>query len=168
MQPTSNRCPFLPSGPRCRMSTNCSPATKWSRLMRDLAEHDPNRIVIVDAPPLHAGTEAGVLARMVGQVVMLVEADKTPQAIGSRRVHQLKGCETVSHGSEQGTTAFVRSVAYGYGYGYGTKGVRRGCTRIFSACLESRSSFRLMRRFFFPEQRAQARAVVSAVRARAG
>ena len=42
------------------------------QLARDLAEHDPSRIVIIDAPPLHAGTEAGVLARLVGHVVMLV------------------------------------------------------------------------------------------------
>ena len=64
--------------------------------MRELAEHDPNRIVIVDAPPLHAGTEAGVLARMVGHVVVLVEADKTPQASVADALHQLKGCESVS------------------------------------------------------------------------
>ena len=54
-----------------------------ARLVRELSEHDPDRIVIVDAPPLHAGTEASVLAHMVGHVVVLVEADKTPQALGN-------------------------------------------------------------------------------------
>ncbi len=61
------------------------------KLMRELAEHDPNRIVIVDAPPLHAGTEASVLARMVGHVVVLVEADKTPQSIRGGRVASAEG-----------------------------------------------------------------------------
>ena len=64
--------------------------------MRELAERDPNRIVIVDAPPLHAGTEAGVLARIVGHVVVLVEADKTAQSTVEDALHQLKGCESVS------------------------------------------------------------------------
>ena len=59
--------------------------------MRELSEQDPDRIVIVDAPPLHAGTEASVLARMVGHVVVLVEADKTPQASRSGGVAPAQG-----------------------------------------------------------------------------
>ena len=67
-----------------------------ARLMRELAEYDPDRIVIVDAPPVHAGTEASVLARMAGHVVVVIEEDKTPQASVADSLHQLKGCDSVS------------------------------------------------------------------------
>lgn len=95
---------------------------KMSRTMRELAERDPNRIVIVDAPPLHAGTEAGVLARMVGHIVVLVEADKTAQSSVEDALHQLKGCESVSMILNKARRRASDHVAYGYGYGYGTQG----------------------------------------------
>lgn len=95
---------------------------KMIELMRDLAHHDPNRIVIVDAQPLHAGTEASVLARIVGQVVMLVEADKTPHATVTEAISQLKGCETVSLVLNKARRRSSDRASYGYGYGYGSQG----------------------------------------------
>jgi protein-tyrosine kinase len=113
---------FLPSGKMLPNVDELFASEKMSRMMRELAERDPNRIVIVDAPPLHAGTEAGVLARMVGHVVMLVEADKTPQSSVSDALHQLKGCESVSMILNKARRRSSDHVAYGYGYGYGSQG----------------------------------------------
>jgi exopolysaccharide/PEP-CTERM locus tyrosine autokinase len=113
---------LLPSGRMLPNVDELFASDKMARLMRELAEHDPNRIVIVDAPPLHAGTEASVLARMVGQVVVLVEADKTPQSCVSDALHQLKGCGTVSLVLNKARRRSSDHVAYGYGYGYGSQG----------------------------------------------
>ena len=110
---------FLPSGRMLPNVDELFASDKMTRLMRELAEHDPNRIVIVDAPPLHAGTEAGVLARMVGHVVVLVEADKTPQSTVADALHQLKGVESVSMILNKARRRSSDHVAYGYGYGYG-------------------------------------------------
>lgn len=113
---------FLPSGPRLPNVDELFASDRMARLIRDLAEQDADRIIIVDAPPLHAGTEAGVLARMVGHVVVLVEADKTPQASVADALHQLKGCESVSMVLNKARRRSSDHVAYGYGYGYGTQG----------------------------------------------
>lgn len=110
---------FLPSGRMLPNVDELFASDKMMRIMRELADHDPNRIVIVDAPPLHAGTEAGVLARMVGHVVVLVEADKTPQSSVADALHQLKGIDSVSMILNKARRRSSDHVAYGYGYGYG-------------------------------------------------
>lgn len=89
---------------------------KMARVMRELAACDPNRIVIVDAPPMHAGTEASVLARMAGQVVVVIEEDKTPQAALMNSLHQLKGCESVSLILNKARRGLADHAMYGYGY----------------------------------------------------
>ena len=113
---------ILPSG---RMQPNVDEllaSDKMIRLAKERADHDPNRIVIVDGPPVHAGTEAGVLARMVGHVVVLVEADQTPQASVADALHQLKGCESISMVLNKVRRRSSDHAIYGYGYGYGSQG----------------------------------------------
>jgi protein-tyrosine kinase len=95
---------------------------RMKQMLHDLAEHDPNRIVVIDAPPLHAGTEASVLARMVGQVVVLVEADKTPQATVTEALQQLQDCTSVSLVLNKARRRANERGVYGYGYGYGATG----------------------------------------------
>ncbi|MFU8816270.1 MAG: AAA family ATPase [Pseudomonadales bacterium] len=88
-------------------------------VMRSLAEMDPTRVVIVDAPPLLATTEAAVLARQVGQVVLVVEANKTPQDTVAQAIAQLEGCSNVSLVLNK--TTGKSASGYGYGYGYGSE-----------------------------------------------
>jgi protein-tyrosine kinase len=86
-------------------------------LMAGLAEYDKNRVLVVDGPPLIATTEASVLARGMGQVVMVVEANKTPQAAVEQAAAQLEGCQSVSMLLNKASAS--SSSGYGYGYGYG-------------------------------------------------
>ena len=108
---------FLPCGRMLPNVDELFASDRMARLVRELSEQDPDRIVIVDAPPLHAGTEASVLARMVGHVVVLVEADKTPQASVAEALHQLKGCDSVSMVLNKARRRSSDHIAYGYGYG---------------------------------------------------
>jgi len=50
-------------------------------LLRELADPDPKRVIIFDSPPLMAASEASVLASQMGQVVVVVEADKTSEGL---------------------------------------------------------------------------------------
>jgi protein-tyrosine kinase len=88
-------------------------------VLRALAEADPTRVVIFDAPPLLATTEAAVLARQVGQVVLVVEANKTPQSTVAEAIAQLEGCSNVSLVLNK--TTGQNAAGYGYGYGYGSE-----------------------------------------------
>jgi len=114
----------LLSGARLPNVDELFASDKMIQLMRDLALHDPNRIVIIDAQPLHAGTEASVLARIVGQVIMLVEADRTPQSTVTEALQHLKGCDNVSLvlNKARRRSSDRSNYGYGYGYGYGSQG----------------------------------------------
>ncbi|XOV81787.1 MAG: AAA family ATPase [bacterium] len=88
-------------------------------LLSGLASFDSNRILIVDGPPLIATTEAAVLARRMGQVVLVVEANKTPQSAVEQAAAQLEGCQLVSSLLNKATGSNNAGYGYGYGYGYG-------------------------------------------------
>ncbi len=110
------RLSVLPAGGHTDLIDELYASELMGFITRDLAESDPDRVVIFDAPPLLATTEAAVLARHMGQVVVVVEANKTPQDAVSRSIEQLEGCANVSLILNK--TSHRESGAYSYGYGY--------------------------------------------------
>ena len=68
---------ILPAGRRHSHSTELLASDGMQILAQELADRYPDRVVIFDSPPLLATSEAAVLAGLVGQVVMVVEAEKT-------------------------------------------------------------------------------------------
>ncbi len=111
-----DRLSVLPAGGHTDLIDELFASELMGIITRELAEADPDRVVIFDAPPLLATTEAAVLARHMGQVVVVVEANKTPQDAVSRSIEQLEGCSNVSLILNK--TSQRESGAYGYGYGY--------------------------------------------------
>ena len=73
------RLAFLPSGRRRGKATELLASNAMSQIVHELASRYNDRIVIFDSPPLLAASEASVLAGLMGQVVMVVEAEKTTQ-----------------------------------------------------------------------------------------
>ena len=68
---------ILPSGRRHVHSTELLASESMLKLVQELAQRYPDRVVLFDSPPLLATSEAAVLAGLMGQVVMVVEAGKT-------------------------------------------------------------------------------------------
>lgn len=68
---------FVPAGRRHVHSTELLASDGMIALAEDLSKRYPDRIVIFDSPPLLATSEASVVAGLVGQVLMVVEAEKT-------------------------------------------------------------------------------------------
>lgn len=110
------RLSLLPAGGHTDLIDELFASDLMGIITHGLAESDPDRVVIFDAPPLLATTEAAVLARHMGQVVVVVEANKTPQDAVSSSIEQLEGCANVSLILNK--TSQRESGAYGYGYGY--------------------------------------------------
>ena len=54
-----------------------------------LKTQSPDRIVIIDAPPALAATEAIILARFVDEIVFVIEANATPEAAVAAAVDEL-------------------------------------------------------------------------------
>ena len=68
---------FIPAGKRHIHSTELLTSENMKQLTEELATRYPDRVVIFDSPPLLATSEASVVAELVGQVVMVVEAEQT-------------------------------------------------------------------------------------------
>jgi len=70
----------LPAGSRHAQANELLASEQMQRVTHELATRYPDRIVIFDAPPLLMTSEANVVAGLVGQVLLVVEAGETPQS----------------------------------------------------------------------------------------
>lgn len=107
---------LLPSGTRHPSATEMLASDAMQRLTTQLASLDSNRIVLFDSPPLLGTSEARVLASLMGQIVVVVEAQKTPVAAVRETLATIETCPHVTlllNKARQGRSAG------GYaGYGY--------------------------------------------------
>lgn len=87
---------LLPAGSPYARATELLASDGMIRLVDELATRYPDRIVIFDAPPLLATTESRVLARHMGQIVMVVEAERTTHAALQDAMDTIKACPVVS------------------------------------------------------------------------
>ena len=109
---------ILPAGRGCDNPDELFASDGMKTLLHGLARRNPDEVVLVDAPPLMAGTIAAILGRLVGQVVMVVEADQTPQTTVLEALSQLQDCP-VSLMLNKTTRTKAEQLTYGYGYEYG-------------------------------------------------
>ncbi len=108
---------ILPSGTPHPRATELLASEAMRLLLADISQRYADRIVIFDSPPLILTTEARVLATQMGQVVMVVQANKTLQADVQHALSTIEACPVKMMLLNQ-----LRSDAksgYGYGYGYG-------------------------------------------------
>ena len=85
----------LPAGSINRDDTELLASARTERLLDKLTRSDPARIIIFDSPPALAASPASVLALNVGQVVMVVRADKTNDTELTDALRLLSGCEHI-------------------------------------------------------------------------
>jgi len=88
------------------------------RVIRELSNRFSDRVIIVDTPPLLQTTEASVLANLAGQIVVVVEAEKTSQEAVDEALRHIGGDKIVSMLLNKNKRHHMRKY-YGYGYGYG-------------------------------------------------
>ena len=68
---------IIPAGNKHHHGTELLASDKMFNLITELASRYQDRIIIFDTPPLLMTSEAQVLAGLAGQVVLIVEADRT-------------------------------------------------------------------------------------------
>lgn len=84
----------LPSGKYTNEATELIAADRTRQIIERLSAK-PNRIILFDSPPALAASPASVLAYHVGQVLLVVRADKTGEAELRDAVLLLGGCEEI-------------------------------------------------------------------------
>ena len=72
---------LLPAGKPHEYITEMIASQRMARLVSEFATRYTDRIVVFDAPPMLSTPESQVLAGIVGQVVFVIEAGKTPFTI---------------------------------------------------------------------------------------
>lgn len=104
-------------------STELLSSARMSELVRELATRYPDRVVIFDSPPLLATSEASVLAQLVGQIVMVVEANKTRRQELKAALELVDSDKYIGLVLNKSRRPFGADYySYGYGYGYGAYG----------------------------------------------
>jgi receptor protein-tyrosine kinase len=114
------RLTFLPAGGKRGRATELLASDSMRSLVQQLAAGYSDRIILFDSPPLLAATEASVLSSLMGQIVLVVEAEKTHQS------HVKDALDLLDQNKPIGlilnkSRSKPRSGYYGYYYGYGSK-----------------------------------------------
>ena len=86
---------ILPAGTKTAMDTELLASARTKAVIARLLAANPRRILIIDSPPALAASAASVLAMRVGQVMLVVRADRTPESELRAAVNILDGCEHI-------------------------------------------------------------------------
>ena len=109
---------LLPAGMPHARATELLASEAMTQLLEQMSNRYPDRIIIFDSPPLLVTTESRVLATHMGQIVMVVEAERTTHSTVRQALATIEDCPVklmvLNKSRERGPGSY-----YGYGYGYG-------------------------------------------------
>ncbi len=118
---------IIPAGEAHERSTELLASQSMHKLTQEMSRRYNDRVIVFDSPPLLLTSEANVLANLMGQIVFVVEAEKTSQKTVA---------EALSHLSDDKVIGLVLNKSrlksrdnqsyYDYGYGYGQGRKRSG------------------------------------------
>jgi receptor protein-tyrosine kinase len=108
----------LPAGTPHPRATEFLASDAMTRLVDEMAVRYPDRVIIFDSPPLLLTTESPVLATHMGQIVVVVEAERTTEATFMLALSKIEQCPIVMSLLNKASASNIGSY-YGYGYGYG-------------------------------------------------
>jgi Mrp family chromosome partitioning ATPase len=86
---------LLPCGTRTPADTELVASARTGELITRLLTADPKRILIFDSPPVLAASPASVLAAQVGQIMLVVRADRTGESDLREAITLLDSCEHI-------------------------------------------------------------------------
>jgi receptor protein-tyrosine kinase len=89
------RLSLLPAGTANERASELLASAAMMELLDELSSRYTDRIILFDSPPLLPSTESRVLASKMGQIVMVVEADQTPQSKVKAALATIESCPVV-------------------------------------------------------------------------
>ena len=107
---------LLPSGSYNSRSTELLASAAMDKFLAELVAKYPDHVVLFDTPPLLVTNEAKVLASRLGQVLMVVDASRTPRTAVQQALVHLEQSSCVSVVLNRGRS---RIRDYGYEDYYG-------------------------------------------------
>ncbi len=110
---------LLLSGTPHPRATELLASDAMTALIEELGQRYPDRIIIFDSPPLLLTTEARVLASHMGQILMVVHAEKTLRSQVLHALTTIDACPVKLLMLNQARGGDQDAYGYGYGYGFG-------------------------------------------------
>jgi exopolysaccharide/PEP-CTERM locus tyrosine autokinase len=110
---------LIAAGKRHKYSTELLSSQRMYLFAEEVSRRYKDRIVIFDSPPLLVATQAQILAELVGQVVLVIAAEATPQSVVNESVAKLSNCDVVM--TLLNKTRKEIDI-YGHNYSYGKYG----------------------------------------------
>ncbi len=110
----------LPAGRQTNHDTELLASSRTPLLIEKLVSRNPRRIVLFDSAPALAASPASVLALHVGQIMLIVRADHTPESDLREALAMLEGNARVQM-VLNAVTYHGNSKKFGYYYGFGEK-----------------------------------------------
>ena len=111
-----NTLSILPAGTSSPRATELLASHMMKNLVTEIANRYPDRIVIFDSPPLLLTSESHVLASNMGQIVLVVESERTTQHAVKESLRQLEGLSNVNLIYNK-SREFPGTETYDYHYG---------------------------------------------------
>lgn len=87
---------LLSAGRQSAFSAELLGSRRMRGLMREMAGRYPDRMIILDSPPLLAASDSAVLAHEADQVLMVVEAGRTSEATLASALLMVEDCPNVA------------------------------------------------------------------------
>jgi protein-tyrosine kinase len=85
----------LPAGRAHHLATELFASERMERLVADITRRYPDRIIILDSPPILMSSIPAVLSLHVGQIVFVVLAEKSTQAAIDGSLRLISSCENI-------------------------------------------------------------------------
>jgi protein-tyrosine kinase len=119
-----NGLSILPAGTQNEMAAELIASARMVEVVDQLLRADPRRVVVFDSSPLLVSAESRALAEIVGQIVLVVRAMRTPRQAVLDALAQLGTRDNVQLVLNQGRPRFTQGY-YGQGE-YGSYGDSAG------------------------------------------
>ena len=112
----------LPAGRTYSRATELLASSAMTELLEDIGNRYADRIILFDSPPILATSESSVLASHMGQIVMVVEAERTSQEAVKEALSHIQSCEVIGMLLNKSTPTPGADYYYGYYGSYGGYG----------------------------------------------
>lgn len=110
---------ILPAGKKHSFTTELLASEKMGNIIDEIAQRYHDRVIVIDSPPVLASSASSVLAMHVGQILFVVEADRTSEEEVKEALQLIKSCKNINMilNKAHVHTGNKRFGSY-YGYGY--------------------------------------------------
>ncbi len=109
---------ILPAGKKHSFTTELLASEKMGNLIDELAQRYHDRVIVIDSPPVLASSASSVLAMHVGEILFVVEADRTSEEEVKEALQLIKNCQNINLILNK-AQIHVGNKRFGSYYGYG-------------------------------------------------